>query len=241
MSPQRLPAGFEQRRQGRDRLLVRRDVAAEMARLLPLFMGLKQVPGARVLAGGRGVTVSVALGGGVHAVVRRSLRGGLPARFVRDIYFGARPRPFAEIAAGERLRAAGLPVPEGLGAVVRRVAPFCYRGAVATREIEASSNLWHYLEAMPAAADRRRACAAAGRVVRALHDAGALHPDLNLQNFLVQQGEGDEPRLWLIDLDGVRFAAAGAGARRAARERLARSCRRLDPTGAVVEPAWFEL
>lgn len=242
MSP--APDGFEWRRRGRDRLLVRRDVGDEMSRLLPLFLGLKRVPGTRVLAGGRGVTLSAPVRDGVRAVLRRNLRGGLPARFVRDLYLGWGARPFAEVEAGERLRAMGLPVPETLGALARRVAFLFYRGAVATREVERSANLWVYLEETADAAARRRACAAAGEVVRALHDAGAMHPDLNLQNFLVQPDPRDGaavPRIWLIDCDGVRFTSVGAAERRRARERLARSCRRLDPEGAVVDPAWFEV
>jgi hypothetical protein len=223
---------------------VRRDVGDEMSRLLPLFLGLKRVPGTRVLAGGRGVTLSAPVRDGVRAVLRRNLRGGLPARFVRDLYLGWGARPFAEVEAGERLRAMGLPVPETLGALARRVAFLFYRGAVATREVERSANLWVYLEETADAAARRRACAAAGEVVRALHDAGAMHPDLNLQNFLVQPDPRDGaavPRIWLIDCDGVRFTSVGAAERRRARERLARSCRRLDPEGAVVDPAWFEV
>jgi len=233
------PAGFEWRRLGRDRLLVRRDVGDELSRLLPLFLDLRQVPGAVVLPGGRGLTLAAPVRDDIRAVLRRNLRGGLPARFVRDLYLASGARPFAELKATERLRAAGVPVPECLGAIVRRVALVAYRGAVATRAVEPSVNLWVALQRTADAGERRRLCRQALAVVDALLAAGAVHPDLNLQNFLVQ-GEGQSARLWLIDCDGVRFTATGAGERASAFERVRRSCRKLDPAGEVVEPEWFD-
>ncbi len=220
-------------------MLVQRDFAEEMARLLPLLLDLRNVPGAVVLPGGRGVTLSAPVREGVRAVLRRNLRGGLPARLVRDVYLGWGARPFREIAAAERLRAAGVPVPESFGAIVRRVAFAFYRGAVATRAIENSVNLWVDLERTPDAAARRDACLAALGIVRATLDAGAVHPDLNLQNFLVERG-GAAMRLWLIDCDGVEFRKTTETDWRNAVDRLRRSCRRLDPSGAVVDPNWFD-
>ena len=236
--PGALP-GFEWRRRGRDRMLVNRDFAEEMGRLLPLVLDLRNVPGAVVLPGGRGATLAAPVREGVRAVLRRNLRGGLPARFVRDVYLGWGARPFREVAAAERLRAAGVPVPESFGAIVRRVAFAFYRGAVATRAIENSVNLWVDLERTPDAEARRAACRAAPAIVRATPVAGAVPPDLNLQNFLVQRGDG-AMRLWLIDCDGVEFRPTTETDWRNAVDRMRRSSRRLDPGGVVVDPTWFD-
>ena len=66
-----------------------------------------------------------------------------------------------------------------------------------------------------------------------LHDAGALHPDLNLQNVLIRRAaRGVEA--WLIDLDGVRFTTVTPRHRQAAFARICRSMRKLDPESAVL-------
>ena len=222
---------------GEDRLLLRRELADELAPQLRSFLDGAALPGASLLAGGRGETIAVPLRDGGRAVLRRNLRGGLPARFVRDLYVGRRPRPFEEVRATERLRRAGVDVPEALGAIVRRVGPGGYRGAGVTREIAGSLNLGEYLHQAGAVERRRSACVAALELLNRLLAAGGVHPDLNLQNFLVTE-EGRH--LWLIDCDGVRFARTGESHLRRALQRLRRSARRLDPRGEVIDPAWFD-
>jgi tRNA A-37 threonylcarbamoyl transferase component Bud32 len=73
---------------------------------------------------------------------------------------------------------------------------------------------------------------AAGLAVAELHDAGVAHPDLNLSNIVVA---GDTASI--VDLDRARVAAGGLAppARRRGLERLARSVRKLDPRGEVVD------
>src|SRR5262245_31876076 len=222
---------------GRDRMLLRDEVRGDLERLLPALLDGARLPDERALRGGRGTTLSVSLATGGRAVLRRNLRGGWPARFVRDLYLGVSPRPFAEVRATERLRRAGVAVPEPLGAIARRSGPLVYRGAVATREIENSANLWEYLLGESSIERRRSACAAAVALVDRLLAAGAFHPDLNLRNFLVTDGG---QRLWLVDCDRVRFGRTGAGHRRRALSRLLRSARRLDRDGRIVEPGWFD-
>ncbi len=82
-------------------------------------------------------------------------------------------------------------------------------------------------------------CVAVMEAVDRLHDAGAIHPDLNLTNFLVTRDEG-QLRVWIIDCDRVRFTRVTLRARQRAWRRLQRSARRLDPTAEVVRPEWFE-
>jgi tRNA A-37 threonylcarbamoyl transferase component Bud32 len=52
--------------------------------------------------------------------------------------------------------------------------------------------------------DRRtlsRLARAAGRLVRALHDAGCRHADLTTKNMLVERSLPREPKMWILDLD----------------------------------------
>lgn len=227
------PPGYALLREGRLRLLVR-DGIPEVTELLRRWAAGALPPG-RALAGGRGGTEAFALGPHCTAVLRPYRRGGLVRWVNRSRYLGFRPRPFRELAASVALRDRGVPTPEVLGAALCWDLPGCYRGALASREVEGATNLWRYLQSV-APAERREACRAAAAAARRLHDAGAVHPDLNLQNFLVRsRPEGIE--VWVIDLDGVRLgAAAGAAPRRAAFERLCRSIRRLDHDSAVVTP-----
>jgi hypothetical protein len=223
----------------RDRLLVRADLREELSSLLPVFLDGGEVEGAGILPGGRGQTLSVPLRPGLRAVLRRNLRGGLPAKFARDVYVEvSSPRPFAEVRATERLRDAGIEVPEALGAIVRPAGPRVYRGAVATREIGGTRNLWEHLRHGHSTEERRATCASALALVDRMLAAGGVHPDLNLKNFLVSH---DGSRLWLIDCDRLHFVDdAGPAYRRRARARLQRSAARLDPAGEVVDPAWFD-
>jgi 3-deoxy-D-manno-octulosonic acid kinase len=72
---------------------------------------------------------------------------------------------------------------------------------------------------------------AAGRAVARLHAAGVIHPDLNLGNILV--GDGDAS---IVDLDRARIGRGPLVAWRRSRSlrRLERSARKLDPGGTLV-------
>src|SRR5690606_11831715 len=71
----------------------------------------------------------------------------------------------------------------------------------------------------PPPAHLRALLAAAGRAVRAFHDAGGSHPDLHVGNLLVRARD-DAPEVWILDLD-----RATAGAPPAPRERMAQLMR----------------
>jgi len=231
-----LPAGFAAESAGRLRLLVRED-AAEVGDLLRRW-ATDTLPPARTLAGGRGGVGAFALRPDLSAVLRPYRRGGAIARLNARRYLGLRPRPFRELRAAARLAALGVPTPEPLGAAVLWDAPGVYRGALATREIWGAANLWTFLQTQPPAL-RGPACAAAAAAVRRLLAAGAVHPDLNLQNLLVRRpAAGLEA--WVIDLDRLRFAPVTPRLRRAAFERICRSMRKLDPQSAVITLAGVE-
>ncbi len=236
MTRPRIPNGFTYTRAGRLRLLVRVGMPELMALLQRWAAGT--LPPARALLGGRGGVGAFQLRPDLVVVLRPYRRGGLVGRHNQARYFGVRPRPFRELRASEALRAAGVPTPDVLGAAVRWDAPGCYVGALATREVPAAINLWHYLQ-MAAPAERGPACAAAAAVTRRLHDAGAIHPDLNLQNYLVRRTPSDFDA-WIIDLDCVRLGRVTPATRRAAFERICRSIRKLDPESAVMTLACVE-
>lgn len=228
-----LPTGFVARQEGRLTLLVRDGSADAVAGLLRDWAG-HRLPAARPLSGGRGGTAAYDLGEGLSVVLRPCRRGGLPARVNRDLYFGFSPRPFRELAVTEALRSRSVPTVEMLGAAVRWVFPGVYRGAVASREIAGAVTLWEHLRSSPAA-ERARACELAAAVTRRMHDAGVVHPDLNLQNYLVRRAEaGGADRVFVIDCDRAAVRTVRDADRREAFNRLCRSMRRLDPTAAVL-------
>lgn len=142
-------------------------------------------------AGGRGRIVRFPLDDG-EGIVRRYHRGGALARVLGDRYFSN--RMLEEFMLTARLHAAGVSVPQPLGVLWERRGPW-YRGVLATRVI-AGDTLHAYLARGACDADVLRHCGAA---IRALHDAGVWHADLQTKNILV----GDKG-VWIIDLDKAR-------------------------------------
>jgi hypothetical protein len=232
-----LPRGFGAVGAGRLRILVRKDVRADVEALLCRW-ATGALPAGRALTGGRGGITAFDLSLGLSVVLRPCRRGGLPGRFNRDLYFGVRPRPFREIELTEELRRRGVPTAEVLGAAVFWVFPACYRGAVVSREIAGALNLWQYLCSVEPG-ERERVCREVAAVTVRMHDAGAVHPDLNLQNYLVRRDE-QSTEVFIIDCDGVQLRPVSASDRRAAFQRICRSIRRLDPNGTALTSASIE-
>lgn len=233
-----VPAGFDFVSHGRRlRLLVRQDVRSVLEPVLEAW-AVGNAPAGRPLPGGRGGVRAVDLTVGLAVVLRPSRRGGLIARFNRDLYCGIDPRPFQELRVTEHLRGLGVAVVEVLAAAVRWVVPGVYRSAVVTREMTDAVNLWEYLQRVDSSV-RAPACVAAARVTRLFHDAGAVHPDLNLTNYLVRDRDGLLD-VAIIDCDGVRLRRVTPEDRQAAFDRLCRSIRKLDPTSATVTLACVE-
>lgn len=228
-----LPSGFEIVREGALLLAARSDVRSRVVPLVRRWATDALPEGARALAGGRGGVCAFDLDG-LGVVLRPYRRGGWMARVTRDLYVGWRPRPVCELAVTEALRVRGVPTLEVLAAAVLRVNWFWYRGALVTREVAGARNLWQELVAIDCQ-ERPRLCAAVASVTRLLHDAGAIHPDLNLQNYLVRR-TGALVEVLVIDHDRTRFGRVTPKTRQAAWARVQRSTRRLDPRGAVVTP-----
>jgi 3-deoxy-D-manno-octulosonic acid kinase len=173
------------------------------------------------------------------AVLRRYLRGGLVARFVRDRYLFTgwrRSRPLAEFRVLERLAAAGLPVPAPLAGAIRRRG-LLYSGSLLTRRIPAAAPL---ADLIAGHAGDAALWSRVGRCVRRFHDAGLVHADLNARNILVDDGG----TVFLIDFDRARIAQGARGPFRRNLKRLRRSLVKLWPPqlpAAGLDACWGEL
>lgn len=174
--------------------------------------------------------------GAVECALRHYRRGGLAGRLLRDLYPWAgeeRSRPFREWRMLARLRALRLPVPRPIAAACYRRGA-CYRADLATERIADALPLSARL-----AAGESVDWAAIGGTLRAFHEAGAWHADLNAHNILIDAVQ----TAWLLDFDRGRFRPPGQwGARNLAR--LKRSLHKIaaEPGGPAFDPVgWAEL
>jgi 3-deoxy-D-manno-octulosonic acid kinase len=154
-------------------------------------------------ARGRGTTHFVRTGR-QQFVLRHYRRGGLIAKVMGDRYFWrneSTTRAFAEWQLLYHLHRAGLPVPAPVAARYRRQGLF-YTADLITERLLDSISL--------AEALRRRGIPilgwiTIGRCIRAFHDLGVCHPDLNAHNIMLV---GDDS-VYLIDFDRGRLMKPG--------------------------------
>lgn len=160
-------------------------------------------------------------------VLRHYRRGGLVARFLDDRYLWtgeARTRPFREWRLLHAMHAEGLPVPAPIAARYQRSGAM-YRGDLITERIPRSQSLSGLLAAGPVPA---AIWEAVGGCVRAFHDRGICHADLNAHNILLDA----EERIFLIDFDRGRRRAPGPWRD----ANLARLHRSLEKVGGALPP-----
>ena len=205
-----LPPGYDAWSHGAGGAVARREVAdavrAALAAGGSLYAWAAAQPGREAFTG-RGEAYGVTLGG-ERAVVRHARRGGLLGPLLGDRYLGT-PRLFRELAWSRRLAEAGIATPVFLAGAWRR-SGLVHRADVATARVEGNDLGGLFFGADPPAPARRaEVLRAVGRLVRRLHAAGFVHPDLQLRNVLVG---GEPPRAWLLDVESCR-AAAGAAPR----------------------------
>jgi len=148
---------------------------------------------------GRGRPFGVEVPGAGRVFVRQYLHGGALRKLTGELYRGD-GRFVAELTALADAARAGVPVGEALGVVARPAAMGMRRGWLLARELTGAVDALTLLAASPPPARRRAILEAAGRAIRALHDAGFEHPDLHLKNLLV----ATDGRVLLVDLDGAR-------------------------------------
>lgn len=230
----RLPAAYTLLRAAGVRAAVRRDLAGALGPWL-LAPRLRHPPGSEPVRGGRGAAYRTTLPGGVRAVVRPYMRGGLVARVSRDTFLGPRPRPWRELLLTVAAHDRGVAVPDVLAARVEG-GWLGYRGTFVTAELPDVVPLIDALRATRSAEERQHTAELAGVAVGTLHQAGVWHADLNLTNVLVPAA-GHAGTARIVDLDRARLCRAPLGlrARRRNLRRLARSVRKLDPDGRIVD------
>ena len=192
------PSGFSRREIAGATLVLRDDVAEAL-----VAFGVAEPDSLRARSEaeyeGRGAPFGVDVAGVGRVFVRPYLHGGLFGRLTGDWHAGD-GRFLDELRVLTAARAAGVPVPEALGIVSRSRGLGMRRGWLLVREMPGAVDLMAFLESSPPAARRREVLAAAGVVLRRLHDAGFEHPDLHLKNVLL----APEGALYVLDLDRVR-------------------------------------
>jgi 3-deoxy-D-manno-octulosonic acid kinase len=170
-------------------------------------------------------------------VLRHYHRGGLVARLVNDHYLWLgleRTRAFREWRLLERLRAAGLPVPNPIAARVVRMG-LIYTADIITTFLPDTRKLSAYIaEGSPPP----QCWAQIGAMLRAFHDHGVDHPDLTAHNILMDPRGG----VFLVDFDNAEIRAPGPW-RNAGVERFKRSLRKvaLETGTEFDEAAWGEV
>jgi len=180
---------------------------------------------------GRGRLVRIELGG-IRLLAKTMRHGGLLGSLLADRFVGdGRARELVALLAD--LAARGLSTPRFAFARARRDRGGFVRLDFATHELADARDGLAFLRAGPTPAARRAAVRAAGRTVRALHDAGVEHADLNVKNLLVRDGPPAEA--FVIDLEKSRRDASISRAAAVRNlERLARSVEKLGLRGAAL-------
>lgn len=214
-----LSGDFERRERAGATLWARRDLL-EAA----VAAGLDGEPGweSRLdrSSGGRGPTGLVPLGSpGPVARLKRLRRGGIAGPFWRDRFPGT-SRILSNLSVPLVARRRGVPTPEPLLLLTVPGPPGLWRGWLATEEIPDATPL----ESAFGTAREAAVVSEAMGVVRAMHDAGVEHRDLNLGNLLVRS-VGGRNEVVVLDFDDARIhpGPLGFDARRRALRRLERS------------------
>jgi 3-deoxy-D-manno-octulosonic acid kinase len=216
-----VPESYAVHRVGDTWLVLERAHAADLVQLRLADAGVRAAMFARGPRRGRGRTPTVALAGGARMVLRRYRHGGLFGAVTRSLLLGPQ-RALAELRVSAAARDVGAPVPPVLCLVLWPVVGPLWSGVIGTLEVPAAREAGVWLGASPAPSARVQLAREVGEAVRALHDAGVEHRDLQLGNILVS---GESPRVVLVDLDRAIFHSGDVPLSRRAQNlgRLARS------------------
>jgi len=198
------PPGYVRSETARGTWLVRNDVAGAVP-ALGLAALLSGAPG-KAATPGRGRSDVVHLDfAGVMGVGKRARHGGLLGPILGGLYWGTgRGRRPIELA--RRLRGAGVPTPDVLAAGWRRIAGPLNAIALVTEAVPGACNLQEALLGDPPVTRMRALLHAAADTVRALHEAGFVHADLNLANLVLEDSAAGL-LAHVVDLDRGRFVS----------------------------------
>jgi len=236
------PAGFVLRPDGDSALYVSASLASAVcARGLHVWEAWDHALAGGLAASGRGATAVVDGGSGARWRLKAMRRGGRLAGLWRDRYPSGR-RLVSTLGVSVEAQARGVPTAHPIALIVKAGAGGLVRGAMAFGEIEGSEDLARRV--LRGAATRADLVATID-AVRAMHDRGVVHPDLNLGNVLLRPRVDGSPEAFLIDFDRATFAPSPLpfGARQTALRRLERSCAKLTgepgPWGPGSEDLWY--
>jgi hypothetical protein len=236
------PAGFVVLQDGGHALYVAQEAASAVkARGFDVWGAWERALATGATASGRGATVVVAGGSDYRWRLKALRRGGWLAAIWRDRYPSV-GRLVATLAASVEARARDVPTAAPVALIVASGIGGLARGAMAFAEIEDAEDLAH--KVVRGAATRADLVATID-AVRAMHDRGVCHPDLNLGNVLLRPREDGPPEAFVIDFDRATFTPGPLpfGARQAALRRLERSCAKLTgapgPWGPGTEDFWY--
>ena len=171
-------------------------------------------------SGGRN-TVWHITAGNHEGILRHYYRGGLAAKLSRDSFLWTginRCRSVVEYRLLELMQSAGLSVPEPMGARVQRYG-FYYTCDLITRYIPNTKTFGNLLTHDRQAAELWNAT---GSAIKALHDNGIWHSDLNAHNILVAA----DHQVTIIDFDRCK-KRNGDSWKQSNLERLKRSLDKL--------------
>lgn len=176
------------------------------------------------------------------AVMRACLRGGWAARLSRDRYLFTgfdRCRPLTEARMLAQLSRMGLPVPQPLAAQCLRHG-LAYTGVLLTRRLMPAVPL---ADLLADGAQIMPDWFLIGRCIRRFHDAGVVHPDLNVRNILLGEHGGGQGDIYLVDFDRAFFRHGSRRRFRANLGRLRRSLLKSWPAGRARElrACWEQL
>jgi Lipopolysaccharide kinase (Kdo/WaaP) family len=173
--------------------------------------------------------------------LKRMRRGGLAGPLWHDRYPSA-DRVLATLDATIKAEKRGVPTAAGVAMLIVRGPGSLARGLMAVEELDGAED---FASCVTRGGLDERTLAAAMGVVRAMHEWGIEHRDLNLGNLLVVPRSEGAPAVYVIDFDRARFAdgALPFRLRQAAIRRLERSCAKLTgapgPFGPGSEELWY--
>lgn len=238
------PPGFVVRTEGRSAVYVSSAAEGDVrARGLRRWDAWRSALASGSASSGRGITATIDGPSGARWRLKPMRRGGWLAGMWRDRYPSAR-RLVGTLAATVEAEARGVPTARPIALIIETGRVGLVRGAMALEEIESAVDLARRVVGKRVVlADLESAIDA----VRAMHDRGVSHPDLNLGNVLLRPSAGGRPEAFLIDFDRAICMAGPVpfALRQAALRRLARSCAKLTgsagPLGPGSEDIWYRI
>jgi len=197
----RVPSGYAVHRVGDSWLVLDADRAPDLVQLRLGSPEARRELFARGPVRGRGRAPTITLASGTRIVLRRYRHGGLLGWLTRSLLLGPH-RPLSELRVSTAARLNGAPVPPVVCVALWPVLGPLWSGLIGTLEVSDSRGAGAWLASNVDPELRIHAAREVGKAVRALHDAGVEHRDLQLANILLSE---DPVQARVIDLDRALF------------------------------------